>query len=198
MKKEKYWKFDEEKNLPTPGVEPGPSGWKPDILAVRPRGIMFPSGIEPETFCVLGRCDNRYTTETCCLTLVGDGSSSSAVDLQSWCKYYFFLSALVSSRDRLVVRTLRCGRSNPGSNPGHGSDILICLHCGGWMTQNDIYLFHFSLVQNLPFTCRSFSYEMPIFNHRLQLSVGGIVVSIAAFQAVDPGSIPGHRKLNFF
>ena len=21
--------------------------------------------------------------------------------------------------DRLVVRTLRCGRSNPGSNPGH-------------------------------------------------------------------------------
>ena len=26
-----------------------------------------------------------------------------------------------SSRDRLVVRTLRCGRSNPGSNPGHGN-----------------------------------------------------------------------------
>ena len=28
----------------------------------------------------------------------------------------------VFSRDRLVVRTLRCGRSNPGSNPGHGMD----------------------------------------------------------------------------
>ncbi|KAJ9599301.1 hypothetical protein L9F63_010215, partial [Diploptera punctata] len=27
----------------------------------------------------------------------------------------------LSSRDRLVVRTLRCGRNNPGSNPGHGS-----------------------------------------------------------------------------
>ena len=26
----------------------------------------------------------------------------------------------------------------------------------------------------------------------------GIVVSIAAFQAVDPGSIPGHRKIIFF
>ncbi len=25
-------------------------------------------------------------------------------------------------------------------------------------------------------------------------SVGGIMVSIAAFQAVDPGSIPGHRS----
>ena len=28
------------KTIPTPGVEPGPSGWKPDILAVRPRGII--------------------------------------------------------------------------------------------------------------------------------------------------------------
>ena len=29
-------------------------------------------------------------------------------------------------------------------------------------------------------------------------SDGGIMVSIAAFQAVDPGSIPGHRKEIFF
>lgn len=71
------------KILPTPGVEPGPSGWKPDILAVRPRGIMFPSGIEPETFCVLGRCDNRYTTETCSLHVVEAGFSFLADDLQS-------------------------------------------------------------------------------------------------------------------
>ena len=28
------------------------------------------------------------------------------------------------SRDRLVVRTPRCGRGNPGSNPGHGIDFL--------------------------------------------------------------------------
>ena len=28
----------------------------------------------------------------------------------------------LSSRDRIVVSTLRCGRSNPGSNPGHGMD----------------------------------------------------------------------------
>lgn len=116
--------FKKWKILPTPGVEPGPSGWKPDILAVRPRGIMFPSGIEPETFCVLGRCDNRYTTETCYMPMEGDQSSSSTVDLQSWFDTFFLLSALVSSRDRLVVRTLRCGRSNPGSNPGHGSDFF--------------------------------------------------------------------------
>ena len=31
------------------------------------------------------------------------------------------------SRDRLVVRTLRCGRSNPGSNPGPGMFFLVLL-----------------------------------------------------------------------
>ena len=31
----------------------------------------------------------------------------------------------MARRDRLVVRTLRCGRSNPGSNPGPGSIILF-------------------------------------------------------------------------
>ena len=38
-------------------------------------------------------------------------------------------------RDRLVVRTLRCGRSNPGSNPGHGMLEHFCMTflgtCGG-------------------------------------------------------------------
>ena len=28
------------------------------------------------------------------------------------------------SRDRIVVSTLRCGRNNPGSNPGHGTFFL--------------------------------------------------------------------------
>ena len=31
-------------------------------------------------------------------------------------------------RDRLVVRTLRCGRSNPGSNPGHGRIVFFFLN----------------------------------------------------------------------
>ena len=31
-------------------------------------------------------------------------------------------------RDRLVVRTLRCGRSNPGSNPGHGMDKMFFIN----------------------------------------------------------------------
>ena len=29
------------------------------------------------------------------------------------------------SRDSIVVSTLRCGRKNPGSNPGHGSTFLF-------------------------------------------------------------------------
>ena len=28
------------KNIPAPGIEPGPPGWKPEILATRPRGMM--------------------------------------------------------------------------------------------------------------------------------------------------------------
>ncbi len=27
------------------------------------------------------------------------------------------------SRDRIVVSTSRCGRDNPGSNPGHGKQL---------------------------------------------------------------------------
>ena len=27
-------------------------------------------------------------------------------------------------RDRIVVSTLRCGRNNPGSNPGHGTLLI--------------------------------------------------------------------------
>ena len=38
-----------------------------------------------------------------------------------------FLNMYCGSCDRLVVRTLRCGRSNPGSNPGHGN-IFSLLH----------------------------------------------------------------------
>ena len=42
-------------------------------------------------------------------------------------KYGAFLSSSPSSvsRDSLVVRTLRCGRKNPGSNPGHGNNTTL-------------------------------------------------------------------------
>ena len=36
----------------------------------------------------------------------------------------FTKPALEASRDRIVVSTLRCGRSNPGSNPDHGTAIV--------------------------------------------------------------------------
>ena len=49
----------------------------------------------------------------------------------------------VNSRDRLVVRTLRCGRSNPGSNPGHG--IQKQLFCGG----NGDYMVQIHVSQNI-------------------------------------------------
>ena len=33
-------------------------------------------------------------------------------------------AVLIVSRDSLVVRTSRCGRDNPGSNPGHGRNFF--------------------------------------------------------------------------
>ena len=87
---------------------------------------MFSPGIEPGTFCVLDRCDNRYTTKTwyegnwaealprTCLKVslsLKVGCAGCAAEAWPQCR---------NCRDRLVVRTLRCGRSNPGSNPGHG------------------------------------------------------------------------------
>ena len=42
----------------------------------------------------------------------------------------YLLPALVARRDRIVVSTLRCGRSNPGSNPGHGIANTMSRHKG--------------------------------------------------------------------
>ena len=64
---------------------------------------------------------------------------------------------------------------DPGSNPGHGSDILL--------------------------VTPSTNFDAILSVHKSsseRVSVSGIVVSIAAFQAVDPGSIPGRRKLFSF
>ena len=76
---------------------------------------------------MLGRCDNRYTTETLLVN-----TTAQAVLVPTNTGYPLRFNVLsesnlpsIASRDRLVVRTLRCGRSNPGSNPGHGSDILL-------------------------------------------------------------------------
>jgi hypothetical protein len=75
---------------------------------------------------VLGRCDNRYTTETVGNPTFEQRSYFLVIDLSQIESYALILPMMdVSGRDRLVVRTLRCGRSNPGSNPGHGSDFLF-------------------------------------------------------------------------
>ncbi len=34
-------------------------------------------------------------------------------------------TAVLDSRNRIVVSTLRCGRSNPGSNPGYGKECFF-------------------------------------------------------------------------
>ena len=43
---------------------------------------------------------------------------SNTNDLLSW----LMQNSWCNDRDRIVVSTSRCGRDNPGSNPGHGRD----------------------------------------------------------------------------
>ena len=83
---------------------------------------MFSPGIEPGTFCVLDRCDNRYTTKTHWhLQIIQPWHAQPGSLLAECARPNITRNPIaVLSRDRLVVRTLRCGRSNPGSNPGHG------------------------------------------------------------------------------
>ena len=46
-----------------------------------------------------------------------------------------------------------------------------------------------------PIFCLAKMYFAKIVVHAAYQSVGGIVVSIVAFQAIDPGSIPGRRNI---
>ena len=39
------------------------------------------------------------------------------------CKLWQPACGWCAGRDRIVVSTLRCGRNNPGSNPGHGRAV---------------------------------------------------------------------------
>ena len=46
-----------------------------------------------------------------------------------------------NGRDRIVVSTSRCGRDNPGSNPGHGRDAVVDL-CYGIANRFFYYLWN--------------------------------------------------------
>ena len=76
--------------------------------------------------------------------------------------------------DRLVVRTLRCGRNNPGSNPGHG---INCFHI-------------------------IFCYELIIFmngtiDHRSVFRCDRLVVRTLRCGRNNPGSNPGRCMIRF-
>ncbi len=49
---------------------------------------------------------------------------------------FFYNIQFLGSRNRIEVSTLRCGRSNPGSNPGYGRNIFC--RCGmSWKVVNN-------------------------------------------------------------
>ena len=66
---------------------------------------------------------------------------------------------------------------------------LALMHAMGILPNYWNHLFYISLFEFPHKTEQKFTNFILFIS-----SVGGIVVSIAAFQAVDPGSTPGHRK----
>ena len=62
-------------------------------------------------------CKNKfwYIFIRICLKII---EQSNTDDLLSW----LMQNSWCNGRDRIVVSTSRCGRDNPGSNPGHGRD----------------------------------------------------------------------------
>lgn len=54
--------------------------------------------------------------------------------------------ACPSSRDRIVVSTLRCGRRNPGSNPGHGRIFLYTRNQDYFSWENAIFYVSLQIV----------------------------------------------------
>ena len=70
---------------------------------------MFPPGIEPGTICVLGRCDNHYTTETQILLRPN--------------LYYMFVNKISFKFDVFVFRRMRDTIATTGR--GQFSRVII-------------------------------------------------------------------------
>ncbi len=49
-----------KKDFPIPGVEPGPAGWKPAILAVRPYGMRYWEGQNKDIYIKFEHFIKRY------------------------------------------------------------------------------------------------------------------------------------------
>ena len=63
----------------------------------------------------------------------GERQSQQIENAFDWLKIFIIMQYIAlpnlrsQGRDRIVVSTLRCGRNNPGSNPGHGTFLFTTL-----------------------------------------------------------------------
>ena len=85
----------EKKFSPTPGIEPGPPGWKPGILAIRPRGILLWKSKKLEYNYVIW---NQWTIIFTSLTIVCLDSVWILKKYFTWCGFWneLFLLMCVS------------------------------------------------------------------------------------------------------
>ena len=79
---------------------------------------MFPPGIEPGTFCVLGRCDNHYTTENRWKKGVENVAKPRAVALNLY-KGMFLRLLIIAAFDSSVGRAVDCSWKTKQTSIGH-------------------------------------------------------------------------------
>ena len=137
--------------------------------------------------------------------------SANSKDIRTF-DLVLFLHCLIDSRKRGRTSVFR----GLGSNPPAAKFAKSHLNISGktWSVDTRIWtmdlsdcsrlLYHWAispLHYSCPFVFCSNNNPIPILVDKFwlqhPLGVGGIMVSIAAFQAVDPGSIPGRRNFWF-
>ncbi len=78
------------------------------------RETMSAQHSESASFTVIGGRLQQVATRSKSRQGACDGDAMRFFNQMGWC----------IGRDRIVVSTSRCGRDNPGSNPGHGRAVF--------------------------------------------------------------------------
>ncbi len=71
--------------------------------------------------------------------------------------FYTLGNSWRDSRDRIVVSTSRCGRDNPGSNPGHGRGCAVSLMA--CQLTFFIYFHEYFTLENI-LSCKKFTFQL--------------------------------------
>ena len=163
---------------PTPGIEPGPPGWKPGILAIRPRGIVEKKQTKYKTWLSNFCCAARETRH-CFTSLIFQTWNKTNVKSAFTAEFAFAQLLRECQKNKLrvaislnrshgvMVSTLDFESSDPSSNLGGTFNFIYthlissAMQLGRWKTNwiDGRNIFR-SKKKHFFFICRIFSIGM--------------------------------------